>query len=128
MIEHHFGKNVWVHRKGAIRLRKGDIGIIPGAMGSYSYIVEGLGSPLTFESCSHGAGRRMGRKKASEEITVQQTMEDLNNQGIVLGKSKKDDVAEESRFAYKDIGEVINNQKDVLVVKKKLKTVGVIKA
>jgi tRNA-splicing ligase RtcB len=127
-IEHHFGKNVWVHRKGAIRLRKGDIGIIPGAMGSYSYIVEGLGNSLTFESCSHGAGRRMGRKKALEEITVQQTIEDLNSQGIVLGKSKKDDVAEESRFAYKNIDEVINNQKDVLVVKKKLKTVGVIKA
>ena len=128
MIENHFGKNVWVHRKGAIRLRKGDIGIIPGAMGSYSYIVEGLGNSLTFESASHGAGRRMGRKKASEEITVQQTIEDLNSQGIVLGKSKKDDVAEESRFAYKNIDEVINNQKDVLVVKKKLKTIGVIKA
>jgi len=70
----------------------------------------------------------MGRKKALEEITVQQTIEDLNSQGIVLGKSKKDDVAEESRFAYKNIDEVINNQKDVLVVKKKLKTVGVIKA
>jgi len=127
-IENHFGKNVWVHRKGAIRLRKGNVGIIPGAMGSYSYIVEGLGNSLTFDSASHGAGRRMGRKKASEEITVQQTIEDLNSQGIVLGKSKKDDVAEESRFAYKDIDEVINNQKDVLVVKKKLKTIGVIKA
>lgn len=70
--EHHFGKNVWVHRKGAIRARKGELGIIPGAMGSYSYIVEGLGNPESFCSCSHGAGRRMGRKEAKRQFSTEQ--------------------------------------------------------
>lgn len=76
-IENHYGKNVWVHRKGAICVREGMVGLVPGAMGSYSYIVEGLGNPLGFHSCSHGAGRRMGRNEAKQTFTVQQTIEDL---------------------------------------------------
>ncbi|MZP29768.1 RtcB family protein [Heliobacterium undosum] len=126
-MEHHFGKNVWVHRKGAIRVREGDYGIIPGAMGSFSYIVKGKGNPDSFMTCSHGAGRKMGRKEAARQISVEQTMVDLKQQGVVLGKNKKSDVAEESRFAYKDIDFVIHNELDLIEPVKKLKTVGVVK-
>lgn len=125
--ENHFGKNVWVHRKGAIRARKGDMGIIPGAMGSYSYIVEGLGNDDSFHTCSHGAGRKMSRKKASESITVNDMMNDLKEKDVVLGTKHRDNVTDESRFAYKDIGEVMDNQQDLVRVIKKLKTVAVVK-
>lgn len=126
-IENHYGKNVWVHRKGAIRVRKDELGIIPGAMGSYSYIVKGLGNPESFYSCSHGAGRRMSRKKAMESFSVQQTIEDLKEQGIVFGKENKNDCNDECRWAYKDIDEVIGNGLDLVVPIKRLKTLAVIK-
>ena len=101
-LENHFGKNVWVHRKGATRAREGELAVIPGAMGSYSYVVKGLGNPESFCSSSHGAGRKYSRRGAMEAFTCEQVIVDLKNQGIVLGKRKKEDVAEESRFAYKD--------------------------
>jgi tRNA-splicing ligase RtcB len=85
-LEHHFGQNVWVHRKGAIMARRGALGIIPGSMGTPSFIVEGLGNPDSFCSSSHGAGRRLGRKEALRQIPAQQTIEDLKSQGILLGK------------------------------------------
>jgi len=127
VIENHFGKNVWVHRKGAIKVREGELGIIPGAMGSSSYIVEGLGNKDSFMSCSHGAGRRMGRKEAGRQFTSEATLLDLKAKGVILGKHKKDNVAEECVGAYKDIDEVINNELDLIKVIKKLKTVAVIK-
>lgn len=68
--ENHFGKNVWVHRKGATSAKKGEVGIIPGSQGSNSYIVEGLGNPDSFMSCSHGAGRAMGRKDAQRRLVL----------------------------------------------------------
>ena len=126
-IEHHYGKNVWVHRKGAIRVRKDELGIIPGAMGSYSYIVKGKGNPESFCSCSHGAGRKMSRKKAREEITTQQMMEDLKFQEVVLGVKDKSNITDESRFAYKNIDEVIGNEADLIEPIMKLKTVAVVK-
>lgn len=126
-IESHYGKNVWVHRKGAIRAREGEIGIIPGAMGSYSYIVQGIGNPESFHSCSHGAGRLLSRTKAKETYSVDQVMNDLKESGVVLGKRSKKDVAEECRFSYKDIEEVINNELDLVVPIKKLSTLGVVK-
>ncbi len=126
-IEHHYGKDVWVHRKGAIRAREGEIGIIPGAMGSASYIVEGKGNPESFYSCSHGAGRRYSRTKAMENFSVEQVMVDLKTTGVVLGKHKKNDVPEECRFAYKDIEEVIANELDLVTPVKKLSTLGVVK-
>jgi tRNA-splicing ligase RtcB len=126
-IENHYGKNIWVHRKGAIRARKGDIGIIPGAMGSYSYIVDGLGNPESFCSCSHGAGRKMSRTKALEKYTTQEVIKDLKEKDVVLGKASKEKVADESRWAYKNIDEVIENEKDLVKPIKKLKTVAVIK-
>lgn len=126
-LENHYGKNVWVHRKGAIRAREGELGIIPGAMGSYSYLVKGLENPESFHSCSHGAGRLLGRKKAMEAFSVEEVMVDLKIQGVVLGKNGKNDVPEESRFAYKDIDQVIANETDLVTPIKKLKTMGVVK-
>jgi len=108
--EEHYGKKVWVHRKGAIRAGKGDLGIIPGAMGTYSYLVTGRGNPESFNSCSHGAGRRMSRHEAKSKFSVQDTISDLNSQGVFLGKERRGDVGEESRFAYKEIDFVIANE------------------
>ena len=126
-LEMHYGKNVWVHRKGAISACEGELGIIPGAMGSYSYIVQGKGCEESFKSCSHGAGRVLSRTKAKEEYSVQEVMNDLKEQNVILGKPNKKDVAEESRFAYKNIDEVIENQLDLITPIKKLKTIGVVK-
>lgn len=125
--ECHYGKDVWVHRKGAIRARAGETGIIPGAMGSYSYIVRGKGNPESFCSCSHGAGRAMGRRQAKKQFSVESTMIDLKERGVVLGKQNKRDVSEECRFAYKDIDFVMGQQLDLAEPVKRLKTVAVIK-
>ena len=126
-IEHHYDSNVWVHRKGATRARNGEKAVIPGAMGSYSYIVEGLGNAESFCSSSHGAGRQYSRKGAMEAFSTEQVILDLREQGVTLGKYNKADVAEESRFAYKDIDEVMANQKNLVKPITRLKTVGVIK-
>ena len=126
-LETHFGEKVWVHRKGAISAKMDELGIIPGAMGSYSYIVKGLGNEDSFMSSSHGAGRRLSRTEAKKHYTVEEVMSDLNSVGVTLGKKKKKDVAEESRFAYKDIDQVMENQKDLVTPIKKLTTLGVVK-
>jgi len=126
-IEHHYGKNVWVHRKGATRAREGELAVIPGAMGASSYVVEGLGNEESFHSCSHGAGRNYSRKAATQKFTVDEVMGDLHNRGVILGKNNKKDVAEESRFAYKNIDEVMENQQDLVKPVKQLKTIGVVK-
>lgn len=126
-LEKHYGKEVWVHRKGAISAEGGRLGIIPGAMGSYSYIVEGLGNPESFNSCSHGAGRKMSRAQALKEFSVEKTMLDLKELGIILGKNKKSDVSDESRWAYKDIEFVIQQELDLIKPIKKLRTLCVIK-
>lgn len=126
-LENHYNANVWVHRKGATRVRAGEIAIIPGAMGSYSYIVEGKGNPESFNSSSHGAGRAYSRSGAMKAFSAEEVILDLREQGVVLGKHKKKDVAEECRFAYKDIDKVMDNQKDLVTPILKLKTVGVVK-
>ncbi len=126
-IENHYNQNVWVHRKGATRARAGELAVIPGAMGSYSYVVEGLGNGESFHSCSHGAGRSHSRKSAMQNFTTEEVMLDLQKQGVILGKTNKKDIAEESRFAYKNIDEVMGNQTDLVKVVKKLKTIGVVK-
>lgn len=126
-LENHYDANVWVHRKGATRARNGELAVIPGAMGSYSYVVMGKGNPESFYSSSHGAGRAYSRKGAMAAFSCEEVMVDLKNQGVVLGKQNKSDVAEECRFAYKDIEEVMNQQADLVVPVKRLKTVGVVK-
>ena len=126
-LEHHFGRNVWVHRKGAIRAREGELAIIPGAMGSYSYIVRGKGNPQSFMSSSHGAGRAYSRTAAVQNFPVQQVMTDLHEQGVVLAKNSKKDVGEEYRLAYKDIDQVMAQQADLVEPVKRLFTLGVVK-
>ena len=125
--EMHFGKEVWVHRKGAINAEEGKIGIIPGSMGSFSYIVKGLGNKDSYNSCSHGAGRVIGRNEAKRKYSVEEVLQDIKKNNVVLGKRKKSDVAEECRMAYKDIDFVIGQQLDLIEPIKKLKTVAVIK-
>lgn len=126
-LENHFGKNVYVHRKGAISAREGEMGIIPGSMGSYSYIVRGKGAPDSFMSSSHGAGRLYSRSAAMQKFAVDTVINDLKANNVVLGKNKKSDVAEESRFAYKDIDAVMAAQEELTEPVKKLFTVGVVK-
>ncbi len=126
-LENHYDANVWVHRKGATRVRKGEMAVIPGAMGSYSYVVEGRGNRESFCTSSHGAGRRYSRSGAMKAFSTEQVMVDLKEQDVVLGKRKKNDVAEECRFAYKDIDLVMAQQQDMVTPVRKLRTVGVVK-
>lgn len=126
-LEQHYGKKVWVHRKGAIRAAKGEWGIIPGAMGGRSFLVRGKGNPESFSSCSHGAGRLMSRTEAKERYSVQETLEDLNDLGVFWGKQSKKDVAEESRFSYKDLDFVIANELDLIQPIRSLQTLAVVK-
>lgn len=125
--ETHFGEEVWVHRKGAIRAIQGELAIIPGAMGSYSYIVEGLGNPESFCSASHGAGRVMGRKEAKRQFSVNEVLADFKAKDIVLGKRRRGDTAEEYYKAYKDIDEVMDDQVDLAKPVLRLQTVAVVK-
>ena len=110
--EHHYGADVFVTRKGAIRAREGDMGIIPGSMGARSYIVRGKGNPESFNSCAHGAGRRMSRTAAEKQFTK----EDLVRQteGVICRKDKN--VIDEIPGAYKDIDVVMANQTDLVEV------------
>lgn len=117
--ENHFGKNLWVTRKGAIRARKDDLGIIPGSMGQRSYIVQGKGNVESYCSCSHGAGRVMSRTQAKKNFTVQ----DLINQTEGVECRKDADVLDEIPSAYKNIDEVMANQTDLVKVLHVLKAV-----
>jgi tRNA-splicing ligase RtcB len=125
--ENHFGKNVIVHRKGATLARKDTIGIIPGSQGTKSYIVKGLGNVDSFMSCSHGAGRLMSRTKACNELNLEDEIKKLDDQGIVHGIRTKNDL-DEASGAYKDIGEVMNNQVDLVEIITELQPLAVIKA
>ena len=117
--ENHFGANVLVTRKGAVRAREGDMGIIPGSMGTGSFIVRGKGNKESFNSCSHGAGRVMSRGQARKEITVEQHVEAM--QGIEARLDS--DVLDESPAAYKDIGAVMAAQEDLIEVVHRLRQV-----
>jgi tRNA-splicing ligase RtcB len=111
-IEQHFGENVYITRKGAIRAGEGELGIIPGSMGARSYIVRGKGNPESFSSCSHGAGRRMSRRKARKSFS----QEDLEAQTAGVECRKDKGVLDEIPGAYKDIDVVMDNQKDLVEV------------
>ena len=124
--ETHFGKNVVVHRKGATFAGKGTIGIIPGSQGTASYIVEGLGNPESFNSCSHGAGRVLSRTAAINQLDMETEVQRLNERGIIHAIRNKSDL-QEAPSAYKDIDEVINNQLDLIAVKTRLLPIAVIK-
>lgn len=111
--EHHFGQDVIVHRKGATRARKGEMGIIPGSMGTSSFIVEGLGNPESFESCSHGAGRVLGRKAACEKLNLKDQQHIMDSQNIVHFMKEQRQL-DEAPGAYKNIKTVMNNQVDLV--------------
>ena len=117
--ENHFGSNIYVARKGAVRARVGDTAIIPNAMGQTSYIVEGLGNKMSFCSCSHGAGRKMSRNEARKLITLSEHAESMKGVECRLDEG----VIDESPSAYKDINAVMNAQKDLVKVKHRLKAV-----
>jgi tRNA-splicing ligase RtcB len=121
--EHHFGANVWVTRKGAIRAREGDLGIIPGSMGARSYIVRGKGNPESFCSCAHGAGRRMSRTAAEKLFTPADLA--AQTQGVICRKDQG--VLDEIPGAYKDIDQVMANQADLVEVVHTLKQVVCVK-
>ena len=123
-MEHHYGQNVLIHRKGATKASIGTIGIIPGSMGTSSYIVRGLGNPESFESCSHGAGRKMGRKEATRVLNLEEEQAKMVN--VVHGVRSVDDL-DEAPGAYKDIDDVMNNQKDLVEIHTKLASLGSIK-
>ena len=125
-FEHHFGKDVIVHRKGATLAREGVIGIIPGSQGTASYIVEGLGNPDSFCSCSHGAGRVLSRKAAIKTLDMNAEVRNLEAKGIIHAIRCQDDMQEASG-AYKDIDTVIANESDLVKVKTKLLPIAVIK-
>jgi tRNA-splicing ligase RtcB len=121
--EYHYGANVWVTRKGAIRAREGDLGIVPGSMGAKSYIVRGRGNPESFNSSAHGAGRKMSRTAAEKAFTEA----DLANQtaGVICRKDKG--VIDEIPGDYKDIDQVMANQNDLTEILHTLKQVVCVK-
>jgi tRNA-splicing ligase RtcB len=121
--ERHFGETVLVTRKGAIRARRGELGIIPGSMGTGSFIVRGLGNPEAFESAPHGAGRRMSRGQAKRTFSV----EDLACQTEGVECRKDAGVLDEIPGAYKPIGEVIENSSDLVEVVARLKQIVCVK-
>jgi tRNA-splicing ligase RtcB len=123
-FENHYGKDVLVHRKGATKASLGLTGIIPGSMGTSSYITEGLGNPESFESCSHGAGRRMGRKEAERTLNLEEEQEKMI--GIVHGLRDTSNL-DEAPGAYKSIDEVMKNQEDLVKFKISLKPLASIK-
>jgi tRNA-splicing ligase RtcB len=112
--EHHHGRVVWLTRKGAIRAREGDFGVIPGSMGTSSYIVRGLGNPASYFSCSHGAGRRLSRSRARREITIEDFVTSMEGRDWQQGKA--DQLLDEAPQAYKDIDHVMADQADLVAV------------
>ena len=125
-FEHHYGEDVIVHRKGATLAREGIVGIIPGSQGTASYIVEGLGNPESFCSCSHGAGRVMSRTAAIKTLDMAAEVAQLEAKGIVHAIRCQDDMQEASG-AYKDIETVIKNELDLVKIKTRLLPIAVIK-
>ncbi len=121
--EHHYGRDVLLTRKGAVRAREGDLGIIPGSMGARSYIVRGKGNPESFHSCSHGAGRAMSRAEAKRRFTL----EDHAKATAGIECRKDSDVLDETPGAYKSIDAVMEAQKDLVEIVHTLRQVVCVK-
>lgn len=113
--EHHHGRNVWLTRKGAIRAREGDLAVIPGSMGTSSYIVEGLGNPASYQSCSHGAGRTMSRGRARRELDLDTFKAEMGDRSWLSDKAGA--LLDEDPRAYKDIDMVMADQADLVRVR-----------
>ena len=110
--ERHLGRDVWITRKGAIKAGVGDLGVIPGSMGTRSYVVEGLGNPASYDSCSHGAGRRMSRAQARRQLTVESFREAMGDREWLSGKAEA--LLDEHPSSYKDIDQVMADQVDLV--------------
>jgi tRNA-splicing ligase RtcB len=121
--ETHYGEEVIVTRKGAVRARRGDFGIIPGSMGARSFIVRGRGNLESFESCSHGAGRTMSRTQAKKQFTEADLV--AQTEGVECRKDKG--VIDEIPGAYKDIDKVMDDQRDLVEIVATIKQVLVVK-
>jgi tRNA-splicing ligase RtcB len=121
--EKHFGENVYVTRKGAIRAGAGDLGVIPGSMGARSYIIRGKGNAQALCSCAHGAGRRMSRNEARKRFSAA----DVRAQTAGVECRKDAGVVDEIPGAYKDIDEVMAHQADLVEVVHTLKQVVCVK-
>jgi len=124
--EHHFNNNVVVHRKGATSAKEDELGIIPGSQGTKSYIVKGLGNTESFTSCSHGAGRAMGRNEAIKKLDLAHELHILDSQDILHSITTTKDL-DEASSAYKDIDVVMENQKDLVKIVTELTPLAVIK-
>lgn len=125
-LEHHYGINVYVHRKGATLAREKTTGIIPGSQGANSYVVQGLGNEASLYSCSHGAGRKMSRKKAIEALNLQTEQKALDDRGILHSLKNKQSL-DEAPSAYKDIDTVMEEQKDLVKILVRLEPLAVVK-
>lgn len=125
-VEHHFGRDVVVHRKGATRARKDEICVIPGSQGSSSFLCTGLGNRDSFQSCSHGAGRCMGRRDAQRTLSLDVERKRLDDLGVVHTVRGQADL-EEAAGAYKDIDQVMSWQADLVRADVRLEPLAVIK-
>jgi tRNA-splicing ligase RtcB (3'-phosphate/5'-hydroxy nucleic acid ligase) len=125
-FEKHFNTDVIVHRKGATKAGKDTVGIIPGSQGTNSFIVKGKGNKESFESCSHGAGRVMGRKQAIRTLNLKEEIKKLNEKGVIHAIRAARDL-EEAASAYKDINMVMKNQDDLVDILVELRPLAVIK-
>lgn len=125
-MENHFGKNVIIHRKGATRARLGEYGIIPGSQGSRSFIVKGKGNRDSFSSCSHGAGRVLGRKQAQRVLNLADQQKILDDLGV-LHALRGERGLDEAPGAYKDITQVMSNQTDLVDIEVSLTPLAVVK-
>lgn len=124
--EKHYGESVLVHRKGATRAFADELGMIPGSQGTSSYIVRGLGNPESFMSCSHGAGRKLGRKQAQRTLDLEAEIALLNEKGVIHAVRHASDL-DEATGAYKDIDVVMENQKDLAEIVVELTPLAVLK-
>jgi tRNA-splicing ligase RtcB (3'-phosphate/5'-hydroxy nucleic acid ligase) len=117
--EHHHGQYMWITRKGAIEMQKGQLGIIPGSMGTRSYVVEGLGNPDSYNSAPHGAGRRFSRKEARRRFT----MADFDRELAGVEVNRSEQFIDEIPSAYKDIDKVMEYAKPLVTIKHTLKQI-----
>ena len=119
--ERHDGRDLWITRKGAVRAERGDRGVIPGSMGARTFIVRGLGNPLSYNSCAHGAGRRMSRSAARKQITLEELSKAM--EGRVWLEASAERLIDEAPAAYKDIEQVMRDQADLVEIEHELRQV-----
>ncbi|MFA5480028.1 MAG: RtcB family protein [Candidatus Muiribacteriota bacterium] len=126
-FEKHYGKNLIVHRKGAVKADVSDYVLIPGSMGNESYFLEGLGFEKSFKSASHGAGRVLSRNQAKKKFNPKEIIKNLEKSNIEIETKNIKDIAEENGEAYKNIKSVLKNEKELVKVKFQLNPIAVFK-